>query len=208
MAHTSVKSDNWEVAACGSVGGGPAITGGVWVFQFRNRSLNQRATVGFAGPGVGFGLRAGGSGDHNLAIEDDDFMPLDTVGPMSIDDLNGATGWINSFDVAVGPIGYGGMLITANNMRGSLFGFQPVHSPATGLAGSVNYWTVGVWGVSLNSGIRPYLIKREPIGQNLPPWTRIKCRVARQSISVGLGARVHYHYDAPVPMPGESVMTP
>jgi hypothetical protein len=36
----------------------------------------------------------------------------------------------------------------------------------------------------------------------------MKCRVARQSITVGSGARVSYTYDTPVPMPGESVMTP
>lgn len=208
MAHTSIRADNWEVACCGSVGGGAAVTAGGWLFQFRNRLLNQRATVGFAGPGVGVGWRAGVTGDSNFSIEDDDFVPIDTVGEMSLDDMNGAWGWINSGDLALGPVGGGVMFITANNMRGTLFGFQMICGWSSGLAASVNGCSVGVWGVAMNSGIKPYLVKREPIGHNYPPWAQIKCRVARQSIVVGPRAHVQYNYDVPVPRGGESVMTP
>lgn len=208
MADTSAKADNWEAACCGSAGGGAALTAGAWVFQFRNRRLDQRATVGFAGPGVGVGLRAGVTGDSNLSVDDDDFTPIDTVGPISLDDLNGATGWVNSGDLAAGPIGGGVMWITANNMRGTLFGFQLIYGYSCGLAASVNACSVGVWGVSVNSGIERYLVKREPIGHKYPPWTQIRCRVARQSIVVGPRAQVQYNYDVPVPRGGESVMAP
>lgn len=208
MAHTSIRADNWEVACCGSAGGGAAITAGGWVFQFRNRQLNQRATVGFAGPGVGAGLRLGTTGDANWTIEDDDFVPIETIGRISLDDLNGATGWVNSGDLAAGPLGVGVMWITANSMRGTLFAFQCIYGYSSGIAASANLCSVGVWGLARNSGIKPYLVKREPVGHDYPPWAQIKCRVARQSISVGARGRVNYHYDAPVPFPGESVLTP
>lgn len=207
MAVTSIRADHWEVASCGSVGGGAAVTAGLWVFQFRNRLLNQRAVVGFGGPGMGYGWRAGGTTEMDFSIDDDNFSPIDTIGEMSLDDLNGASGCINSFDACLG-IGFGAMLITACSMRGTLFDAEPLWGPSSGLAMSLNAFSVGVWGVNINAGIKPYLVKREPIGHRYPPWVQMKCRVARQSITVGSGARVSYTYDTPVPMPGESVMTP
>lgn len=207
MANTSLRADNWEVASCGSAGGGAAVTAGVWVFQFRNRQLNQRATVGFGGPGLGVGLRAGATGDSNFSVEDDDFVPIDTIGQMSLDDLNGASGCINSIDVCVGA-GVGAMLITACGMRGTLFDAELLYGMSLGAAASLNAFSIGVWGVNINAGIKPYLVKREPIGHQYPPWVQMKCRVARQSIVVGPRARVQYNYDVPVPRGGESVMTP
>lgn len=207
MSRTALKADNWEAVCCGATGGGAAVTGGVWVFQFRNRQLDVRASYGFAGPGVGVGLRAGATGGVGMTLDDDDFCPIDTVGAMSLDDLDGASGWINSAGASLG-VGGGAMFITANNMGGTLFGFQCLYGLSLGLEASVNFWTVGVWGRARNDGIKPYLVNREPTGHDYPPWVHIKCRVARQSIVVGPRAQVQYNYDVPVPRGGENVMTP
>ena len=84
------QADNWESASCCAAGGGAGVTVGGWMFQFRNYTLNARATYFFGGAGVGIGAKAGGTGDLDGYVEDSDFSSIDTEGAMSFDDLDGA----------------------------------------------------------------------------------------------------------------------
>lgn len=201
--HTSLPADNWEIASSGAVGGGALVTGGLWHFQFRNRQLDQRAEVIFGGVGAGVGLKAGGTGSLG-SVDDDDFTSLDTLGSISLDDLDGSWGWINSAGVAIG-LGVGVMWITAASMKGTLFGLQPIAGVSTGLEGSINLCTAGTWRILRNSGIKRFRVNRER--PKLDPWVQIRCRVAKEVIVVGPRAHVDHQFHMPRPQ-GDSVMTP
>ncbi|SDI86510.1 hypothetical protein [Aliiruegeria lutimaris] len=197
------RSTHWHIACAGAVGGGAVLTGGGWVFEIQSWEINVRSHVVFAGAGIGFGAKAGGTGPTDLTVDYDDFTPITTVVNMSLADLNASWGWINSAGVAIG-YGAGVMLLTACSMRGTLFGMQPVAGFSAGLEGSLNLCTAGTW----RTLGEPKECLAKPRRSGLPPWSQIQCQVARERISVGPRAVVNRRYDLPRMAPGANVMTP
>lgn len=193
------QADNWEIASCCAAGGGAGVTVGGWMFQFRNYTLNARATYFFGGAGVGIGAKAGGTGDLDGYVEDSDFSSIDTEGAMSFDDLDGAGGWINSAGLAAG-IGGGVCFVSAAGTSRTYFGMCPVYGMSMGVEASINFITFGKW--KLVSQIKPYTVRV------FKPPSPMRFRVARESISIGPRGSVVREYTSPVLRPGESVMTP
>jgi len=137
------KVTDWEVAGVAQVGGAATLGGGAWMFEFKSTLAAVKQAFVFVGAGLGVGGSVGGASAPDFSAGTPSYTAITCDRAFSVDDLSGSAGRLTTAGAGL-AVGYGVTIISAFNLRGSMFSSQECYGISIGVgAGAMT--TVGYW---------------------------------------------------------------
>jgi len=139
----SAKAWDWKVAGAANVGGAVSVGAGVWTFVFQSESAQFSGMYYFVGAGIGAGGSLGGASMPDWSSGGLAWTELECDRAFSADDLHNSAGRLTTAGAGL-AVGGGVVILTAFNLRGSMFSSQNCWGGSIGVGASA-MTTVGAW---------------------------------------------------------------
>ena len=139
----STTARDWKVAGAAQIAGAFGPGAGVWTFILQSETAGHSGMFLFAAVGLGGGGSLGGASMPDWSTGGLSWTSLECDRAFSAADLNWSAGRLSTAGAGL-AVGYGVVIISAFNMRGSLFSSQNCFGGSIGVGASI-MTTAGMW---------------------------------------------------------------